>query len=113
MGGAGVWKVELDDGSLRVQHAAKGSLPEQVPIEEFLERCRPYFTGGGLVVEQPFQSRLAEGMIRVYLSHDGWWGSRTSTRPGCSLRTRRERRPRRCSSSRRRRGTRPLRRQME
>jgi hypothetical protein len=41
-----------------------------VAIDEFLERCRPYFEGGGLVVEQPFQARLAEGMIRVYLSHD-------------------------------------------
>ncbi|MGZ8694404.1 MAG: hypothetical protein ACXWYS_03085 [Gaiellaceae bacterium] len=41
MGGIGVWKVELADGSLRVQHAAKASLPERLRPDEFLEHCRP------------------------------------------------------------------------
>ncbi len=71
MGGTGVWKVELDSSdAVRVQHAAKDSLPEQLPLVEFLERCAQYFDRGGLMVEQPFQPRLSEGMIRVYLSHD-------------------------------------------
>jgi hypothetical protein len=71
MGGAGVWKVELRDaGLLDVQHAASGSVPETVPQDEFFERCAPYFADSGAMVEQPFQPRLAEGMIRVYLCHD-------------------------------------------
>jgi hypothetical protein len=71
MGGAGVWKVEeLSAGELRVQHAAGGAGPEATTIDAFLEQCEPYFSDGGLMVEQPFQPRLAEGMIRVYLSHD-------------------------------------------
>jgi hypothetical protein len=71
MGGIGVWKVErAADDRLRVQHAASGSLPEAVALDEFVERCEQYFANGGLMVEQPFQARLAEGMIRVYLSHD-------------------------------------------
>lgn len=77
MGGTGVWKVELDGAGtstgappvVLVQHAAKGSKPETIQLEAFLERCRPYFVADGLMVEQPFQPRLAEGMIRVYLSH--------------------------------------------
>ena len=71
MGGTGVWKVERRGaGLLGVQHAASGSVPELVALDDFLRRCEPYFAHGGLMVEQPFLSRLAEGMIRVYLSHD-------------------------------------------
>jgi hypothetical protein len=70
MGGAGVWKVELDSsGGLRVQHAAGASAAEVLPLDAFVGRCEPYFAAGG-IVEQAFQARLAEGMIRVYLSHD-------------------------------------------
>ena len=70
MGGQGVWKVELDPGGVRVQQAAKGAAPVVEPLDAFIDRCRPYFTNGGLMVEQPFQPRLAEGMIRVYLCRD-------------------------------------------
>jgi hypothetical protein len=74
MGGDGVWKVERDGASsattLVVQHAAGAAMPERVSIDEFLERCRPYFAGSGLMVDQPFQPRLGEGMVRVYLVHD-------------------------------------------
>jgi hypothetical protein len=71
MGGSGVWKVEADGpASVHVQHAAKESVPEQLALEEFLTRCEPYFAGAGLMVEQPFQPRLAEGMIRAYMTHD-------------------------------------------
>jgi len=73
VGGEGVWKVELDEGhhgNVRVQHAFGGGDPEQLSIQAFVDRCSPYFDDGGLMVEQPFQPRLAEGMIRVYLSQD-------------------------------------------
>jgi hypothetical protein len=71
MGGDGVWKVELDgEEAVRVQHAARESVPQRMPLDEFLRSCEPYFAGTGLMVEQPFQPRLGEGMIRVYLTHD-------------------------------------------
>ena len=80
MGGNGVWKVELADASagsgvdldtaVRVQHAQRGSAAEQMRLGEFIDRCEQYFTGLGRMVEQPFQERLGEGMIRVYLTHD-------------------------------------------
>lgn len=70
MGGNGVWKVERassDDGAmLRVQHAVRDSVLEQLPLDEFVARCEPYFAGHGLMVEQPYQARFAEGLIRVY-----------------------------------------------
>jgi hypothetical protein len=39
-------------------------------LNAFLASCEPYFAGTGLMVEQPFQPRLAEGMLRAYLTHD-------------------------------------------
>lgn len=72
MGGNGVWKVELAaPANVVVQHAAdRDAPPETLSPEEFVRRCEPYFAGTGLMVEQPYQPRLAEGMIRAYLTHD-------------------------------------------
>jgi len=74
MGGNGVWKVERDasagDTTLRVQHAVRDSVPETLSLNEFVARCEPYFAGNGLMVAQPYQARLAEGLIRVYMTHD-------------------------------------------
>jgi hypothetical protein len=70
MGGNGVWKVETAEGGLLVQHAVRDAKPEHVTLDEFATRCEGYFAGPGRMVEQPFQNRLEEGMIRVYLTHD-------------------------------------------
>jgi hypothetical protein len=73
MGGNGGWKVEraAGDGTmLRVQHAVRGSVPEQLSLDAFVARCAPYFAGGGMLLEQPYQARLGEGLIRVYMTHD-------------------------------------------
>jgi hypothetical protein len=71
MGGSGVWKVEpAGAGAVVVQHASGGAAPEQTTLDEFVDRCEPYFAGTGLLVEQPYQERLGEGMIRAYLTHD-------------------------------------------
>ena len=71
MGGNGVWKVELDGAaSVLAQHALGAGEPERLSLDDFVRRCEPYFADGGPIVEQPFQPRLAEGMIRAYLVHD-------------------------------------------
>ena len=71
MGGNGVWKIESDGPtSVCVQHATREGVPERLPLAEFLLRCEPYFTGTGLMVEQPYQPRVSEGMIRAYMTHD-------------------------------------------
>jgi hypothetical protein len=78
MGGDGVWKIELDGRSssvddrahVWVQHAAAATPPQRVLLMEFLRRCELYFDRAGSMVEQPFQPRLPEGMIRAYLTHD-------------------------------------------
>jgi hypothetical protein len=74
MGGEGVWKIELvqaaTDPRVRVQHATRDAPIEPMSLSGFVSRCEPYFEDGGLMVEQPFQERIDDGMIRVYLTHD-------------------------------------------
>jgi len=86
-GGNGVWKVQLATSGLggdergasadlphagtivRVRHAARGCVEEQIALGDFFQRCAPYFAGSGQMIEQEFQERLSEGMIRCYLVH--------------------------------------------
>jgi hypothetical protein len=69
--GQGVWKVEAlpdTDTTVRVLHAQRGSLPEEMPLDAFMARCDPYFGWGSCIIDQAFQPRLPEGMIRCYMS---------------------------------------------
>lgn len=70
--GDGVWKVELAPGESRVRtrHAKRGSVEEEMRLNEFLARCAPYFSGDGRMIDQAYQPRLPEGMVRCYLVHD-------------------------------------------
>lgn len=75
-GGQGVWKVELvagaaaGDRTVRVLHAQRGSMPEELPLAAFMSRCADYFVAGGSIVDQPFHPRLPDGMIRCYMGVD-------------------------------------------
>lgn len=80
-GGIGVWKVELADAAggrsgpwpqarVRVLEARGGSEEEAMTLGEFMRRSEAYFAGAGRMVDQPFQPRLGEGMIRCYMSRD-------------------------------------------
>ena len=76
-GGNGVWKVEVVGGSLpsmgatvRVLHGLRGSGIEEMQLEDFVQHCRPYFAASGCMIDQSYQPRLGEGMIRCYLVHN-------------------------------------------
>ncbi len=76
-GGNGVWKIRLltdvspsSDSKVEVLHALRGSKLEQLTLGDFIQRCAPYFEGTGCVIDQPYQTRLGEGMIRCYMVHD-------------------------------------------
>jgi hypothetical protein len=85
--GIGVWKINLSSASaahpqgdahalpqrdtpVRVRHAQRGSVEEEMMLGEFFTRCEPYFTNLGKMVDQVYQPRLDEGMLRCYLVHD-------------------------------------------
>lgn len=84
-GGIGVWKVEVadsfaapsggpnvdPDGVVRVQSARnRDEVTEDLPLREFMARCGKYFDyadGTGRLIDQPFQARITEGIVRCYL----------------------------------------------
>ena len=75
-GGQGVWKVEYatssaDDAPMvRVLEARRGSVPETMALADFMQRCAAYFGPEGCIIDQPFQPRLPDGMIRCYMGTD-------------------------------------------
>ena len=74
--GQGVWKVEWLEHpagaapAVTVLEARRGSMPETLPLEDFMSRCEAYFGWGGCIIDQPFQPRLPDGMIRCYMGID-------------------------------------------
>jgi len=76
-GGQGVWKVELTGKSqsgateIRVLQARLGSTPEATTLGAFMSRCEGMLgPDDGCIIDQPFQHRLPEGMIRCYMGTD-------------------------------------------
>ncbi|MBL7669702.1 MAG: Cj0069 family protein [Bdellovibrionaceae bacterium] len=76
--GDGVWRIafaESNDGiegdsRVLARHAKSGSIEENISLDEFIERCGPYFHavgGQGRMIDQEFQPRISEGMVRCYL----------------------------------------------
>ncbi len=73
--GIGIWRVQWADGAagwLRVRHAHGGSDEERLTLPQLLERLAPYFEAaqGGHMIDQAWQPRLSEGMVRAYLVED-------------------------------------------
>ena len=78
--GSGIWKIERFqsepsghfsiDALVRVRHAQRGAEEEVMPLGEFFGRHQSFFLDGGMMIDQPYQSRLAEGMFRCYMVHD-------------------------------------------
>ncbi len=72
-GGQGVWKVEnlaspSDRPTVRVLDATSDT-PEELTLDAFLDRCAEYFEDG-CVIDQPFQVRLSDGVVRCYMAGD-------------------------------------------
>jgi hypothetical protein len=74
--GIGVWRVASANGEatglLKLRHAQRGGEEELVDLPGLLQRMAPYFepAQGGHMIDQAWQPRLAEGMVRAYLVED-------------------------------------------
>jgi hypothetical protein len=74
--GLGVWKIELHepwttaiDGTarIRVLRASEDTGGETMRLAVLLDRFEAYLNSGGFLVDQPFNPRVADGIIRCYL----------------------------------------------
>src|SRR6187431_2919087 len=76
--GIGVWRVQRDASLASSQtsigviarHAVRGSPELRLSLDEFVTLMAPYFGDGGHMVDQAWQARLTEGMVRCYLVED-------------------------------------------
>ena len=76
--GIGVWRVERVDvdrpfgpaGLVRVRHAQRGSAETVLSFDAFVASMAGYFDDGGHMVDQAWQPRMTEGMVRCYLVRD-------------------------------------------
>jgi hypothetical protein len=77
--GDGIWKVELADqagtrtaasANVRVRHAQRGSVETTMSLDAFVAQCEPYFARGDGMIDQVYQRRLRDGMVRCYLVRD-------------------------------------------
>lgn len=78
-GGNGVWKVECagplgasrsvlsDTAQIRMRHAKRGSVEEVISLGALYQRFEPYYAAGGQLIDQAYQTRLVDGMVRCYL----------------------------------------------
>lgn len=70
-GGNGVWSVQLTGAGVRIRQAMPPDAPpEDATLADFMERCADYFAWSGALIDQPYQARLADGLIRCYFVHD-------------------------------------------
>ena len=73
--GIGVWRVQRAPGEAAfgartrvvAKHAPRGSAEVMVSFDEFVALMAPYFEDGGHMIDQAWQPRLTEGMVRCYL----------------------------------------------
>lgn len=72
--GIGVWRVEQLAGSalLVVRHAQRGCEEQHIAMSTLLSHLATYFEPehGGHMVDQAWQPRLVDGMVRAYLVED-------------------------------------------
>jgi hypothetical protein len=76
--GIGVWRVQRAAGAAALgtgrrvlaKHAPRDSAEVMVSFDEFVALMAPYFDDGGHMIDQAWQPRLTEGMVRCYLVQD-------------------------------------------
>jgi hypothetical protein len=85
-GGQGVWKVTLSPGDqvLLQQATDRDGKTSQATLAAFIASCEGYFAGEGRLIDQPFQPRIVEGMVRSYFCADEVIGFARQFAPGHS-----------------------------
>jgi len=67
-GGNGVFKIEWKNGDVMVTHAAEGNRSRLISFEDFLTEFNSFFSGNGMLIDQPWNPNITNGMVRCYVS---------------------------------------------
>lgn len=70
-GGDGVFKIDatnLSQNKIIVTHAKKGEEEKILNTDDFFEEFKIYFDDGGILIDQPWNEHIINGMVRCYLS---------------------------------------------
>ncbi len=70
-GGDGVFKIDASDISknkIAVTRAKKGEEEKIMNAEDFFSAFKIYFNDGGILIDQPWNEHITNGMVRCYLT---------------------------------------------
>jgi hypothetical protein len=70
-GGDGVFKIDcskLINNKIGVTHAKNGDKERMISVDDFFEEFKIYFTDGGILIDQPWNEHIINGMVRCYLT---------------------------------------------
>lgn len=67
-GGNGVFKVEKNENSIKITHAANGNQEETMTVGSFFSAFEKYFANNGMLIDQAWNPNIVNGMVRCYLS---------------------------------------------
>jgi len=71
-GGNGVFKVEInvDHTEVTVTHANTGMTEIFSSLDDFFRSLEPYFLSNDMLIDQPWNSNIVNGMVRCYLCNN-------------------------------------------
>lgn len=70
-GGNGVFKINTThykNNRIDLTHATDGEHPLMMTVNHFFRTFEDYFEQGGMLIDQPWNSNIVNGMVRCYLS---------------------------------------------
>jgi hypothetical protein len=70
-GGDGVFKIDatnVNNNKIGVTHAKGGDERSMLSTEDFFREFSVYFNDGGILIDQPWNEHLVNGMVRCYLT---------------------------------------------
>ena len=70
-GGDGVFKIDathFTQNKIIVTHAKKGDEEKTLNTNDFFEAFQIYFNDGGILIDQPWNEHIINGMVRCYLT---------------------------------------------
>jgi hypothetical protein len=70
-GGDGVFKIDATNftqNKIIVTHAKKGDEEKILSADDFFEEFKIYFNDGGVLIDQPWNEHIINGMVRCYLT---------------------------------------------